>query len=42
MAEAPPNDGHRRNLLNPNFKRIGLAVTSGADGRVWFTQYFVN
>ena len=42
LAEVPPNDGHRRNLLNAGFKRIGLAVTRGADGRVWFTQDFVN
>lgn len=42
LAEVAPNDGHRRNLLNSGFKRIGLAVTRGADGRVWFTQDFVN
>jgi uncharacterized protein YkwD len=42
LAEVAPNDGHRRNLLNSGFRRIGLAVTRGSDGRVWFTQDFVN
>ena len=42
LAEVAPNDGHRRNLLNAGFKRIGLAVTRGSDGRVWVTQDFVN
>ncbi|WP_212999779.1 CAP domain-containing protein [Winogradskya consettensis] len=42
LAEVAPNDGHRKNLLNSGFKRIGLAVTRGADGRVWVTQDFVN
>jgi uncharacterized protein YkwD len=42
LAEVAPNDGHRRNLLNPGFKQIGLAVTRDAGGKVWFTQDFVN
>ncbi|GIF21709.1 hypothetical protein Ate02nite_44390 [Paractinoplanes tereljensis] len=42
LAEVAPNDGHRKNLLNTGFKRIGLAVTRDANGKVWFTQDFVN
>lgn len=42
LAEVAPNDGHRRNLLNTGFKRIGLAVTRDATGKVWLTQDFVN
>ncbi|MGA5298423.1 CAP domain-containing protein [Nucisporomicrobium flavum] len=42
LAETPPNDGHRRNLLNAGFTRVGLAVTRDSGGKVWFTQDFVN
>ena len=42
LAEQAPNDGHRKNLLNAGFKRIGLAVTRDSSGKVWFTQDFVN
>ena len=41
LAETPPNDGHRKNLLNGSFTKIGLAVTRD-DGLVWFTQDFVG
>lgn len=42
LAETPPNDGHRKNLLNRNFKRIGLSIVRDGDGRVWLTQDFVG
>jgi uncharacterized protein YkwD len=42
LAEVPPNDGHRRNLLSPGFRHIGLAVVRDSKGLVWMTQDFVN
>ncbi|WP_239147041.1 CAP domain-containing protein [Paractinoplanes tereljensis] len=42
LAEVPPNDGHRKNLLNTGFKRIGLSVVRDAKGITWMTQDFVN
>jgi uncharacterized protein YkwD len=42
LAEKPPNDGHRKNLLSGTFKRIGLSVVRDGNGRVWMTQDFVN
>jgi uncharacterized protein YkwD len=42
LAEVPPNDGHRKNLLNSGFKRIGLSVVRDAKGITWLTQDFVN
>jgi len=42
LAETPPNDGHRKNLLSTGFKRIGLSIVRADDGRVWLTQDFVG
>ncbi|WP_250037224.1 CAP domain-containing protein [Paractinoplanes maris] len=42
LAEVPPNDGHRKNLLNPDFKRIGLSIVRDGKGVTWMTQDFVN
>jgi uncharacterized protein YkwD len=42
LAEKPPNDGHRRNLLNTGFKRIGLSIVRDSKGVTWMTQDFVN
>jgi uncharacterized protein YkwD len=42
LAEKPPNDGHRKNLLNTGFKHIGLSVVRDSKGITWMTQDFVN
>ncbi|WP_433385599.1 CAP domain-containing protein [Actinoplanes sp. CA-142083] len=42
LAEVPPNDGHRKNLLNKGFKRIGLSIVRDSKGITWMTQDFVN
>jgi uncharacterized protein YkwD len=42
LAEVPPNDGHRKNLLSSSFKRIGLSVVRDSEGITWMTQDFVN
>ena len=42
LAEVPPNDGHRKNLLSTGFKRIGLSVVRDGKGITWLTQDFVN
>jgi uncharacterized protein YkwD len=42
LAEKPPNDGHRKNLLNTGFKRIGLSVVRDGKGVTWMVQDFVN
>lgn len=41
MAETPPNDGHRRNLLSSSFTQIGIAVyIDNSNGKIWLTQDF--
>jgi uncharacterized protein YkwD len=42
LAEKPPNDGHRKNLLNTGYQRIGLSVVRDSKGITWMTQDFVN
>ncbi|WP_236050124.1 CAP domain-containing protein [Paractinoplanes ovalisporus] len=42
LAEVPPNDGHRKNLLNPGLKRIGLSIVRDGKGVTWMVQDFVN
>ncbi|MEU4688691.1 CAP domain-containing protein [Actinoplanes sp. NPDC023714] len=42
LAEVPPEDGHRKNLLNKGFTRIGLSVVRDGDGVTWMTQDFVG
>jgi uncharacterized protein YkwD len=45
-AEQVMNDwmnsqGHRENILNPNFKKIGVGIHKGADGRLYWAQMFI-
>ncbi|MEU4558307.1 CAP domain-containing protein [Actinoplanes sp. NPDC023936] len=42
LAEVPPNDGHRKNLLSTSFTRIGLSVVRDSKGITWMTQDFVG
>ncbi|WP_052442684.1 CAP domain-containing protein [Streptacidiphilus neutrinimicus] len=40
LAEQPPNDGHRRNILSSAFHHIGIVVQRTASGTVYMTQDF--
>ena len=42
MAEKPPNDGHRRNLLSKDFHRIGISIYLDAHETLWLTEDFAN
>ena len=42
LAEQPPDDGHRRNLLSSSFHRVGVGIYIDAKGLVWITEDFVN
>lgn len=40
LAEQPPDDGHRRNILSSDFHHIGISVYRDSSGTVWMTQDF--
>jgi uncharacterized protein YkwD len=42
MAEQPPNDGHRQNILSTNFTMVGIAIVIDANHRLWLTEDFAN
>ncbi|MFI7497652.1 RICIN domain-containing protein [Streptomyces sp. NPDC049687] len=42
LAEQPPNDGHRRNILSSSFSHVGISVYRDSNGTVWMTQDFSN
>jgi uncharacterized protein YkwD len=42
LAEQPPDDGHRLNLLSTTFTHVGIAIYRASDGTVWMTQDFSN
>ncbi len=42
MAETPPDDGHRKNILNPNLRKIGIGVYRTFDGRTYYVTDFTD
>jgi uncharacterized protein YkwD len=42
LAEQPPDDGHRLNILSSSFSYVGIAVYRDSAGTVWMTQDFAN
>jgi len=42
IAEKPPDDGHRLNILSTSYRHIGIAVYRDSSGTVWLTQDFSN
>jgi uncharacterized protein YkwD len=38
--EAPPNDGHRQNILSTSAHHVGVDVWTGANGKMWITEDF--
>jgi uncharacterized protein YkwD len=36
------SDGHRRNILQPGFDRVGIGAFCDADGALWVTQEFAG
>jgi uncharacterized protein YkwD len=40
LAEQPPDNGHRLNILSASFRFIGITVVRDAHGTVWMTQDF--
>lgn len=42
LAEKPPDDGHRLNILSSSYTHVGIAVFRDARGTVWLTQDFSN
>ncbi len=42
LAEKPPDDGHRQNLLSRSFHQVGVAVLFDTKGVAWVTEDFTN
>ena len=42
MAEKPPDDGHRQNILSTSFNLVGIDVLVDAHQNVWLTEDFAQ
>ena len=41
MAEKPPQDGHRENILSPNYDAVGIGIAVGTHG-IFIAEDFVG
>jgi uncharacterized protein YkwD len=42
MAEQPPNDGHRRNILSTSYTLVGIDVLIDSQHKIWLTEDFAQ
>ena len=42
MAETPPNDGHRANILSHAYRRLGVGVARSASGQLHWVCNFAD
>jgi uncharacterized protein YkwD len=42
MAEQPPDDGHRQNILNKTFHLVGIDIYIDAKNQIWLTEDFAR
>jgi uncharacterized protein YkwD len=42
MAERPPDDGHRQNILSTSYNLVGIDVVIDAKNQVWLTEDFAK
>lgn len=42
LNEQPPDDGHRVNLLNTSYHRLGVGIYIDSTGIIWVTEDFAN
>jgi uncharacterized protein YkwD len=42
MAERPPNDGHRQNILSTSYNLVGIDVLIDSKNQVWLTEDFAQ
>lgn len=42
LDEQPPDDGHRLNLLNTTYHRVGVGIYIDVRGLVWITEDFAS
>jgi uncharacterized protein YkwD len=42
MAEQPPNDGHRQNILGTHYTLVGIAMVIDSSQKLWLTEDFAN